>query len=219
MALGLGLMLGFDLPRTYDAPYRAESLVAFWRRWHITLSQWWRDYVYIPLGGDRRSDARVLLNLAAVMLLAGLWCGVGGHFLAWGVVHAVLLVVNRGLRLHGYDFHLPRVVRVAVTFLLVVAAWVLFRAADLSAALRYYQAMLGLLRQESGATLLPSLLYQRSSLAAMLAGAGVVWLSPQTWDFTRNLTWPKMTWAFLLLGLSVLMMLLQSPRPFIFWIF
>jgi len=219
MALGLGLMLGFELPRTYDDPYRADAPGAFWRRWHITLAQWWRDYVYIPLGGSRGSDGRVLGNLLLVMLLGGMWYGVGLHYLVWGGLHGLILVGARAIQQEGFDFHLPRVVRVAGTFLLVLLLWVLFRADDLPSALRYYEAMLGTFQDTQGAAVLPTLLYKPYYLAAMAGAPVVIWLCPQTWDYTRRLTPAKLAGALVLLGLALTVMMLAEPRPFLFWIF
>ena len=95
MAIGLGLMLGFTFAKNFDAPYRAESITEFWRRWHISLSSWLRDYLYIPLGGNRRGAARTYVNLALVMLLGGLWHGASWNFVIWGGIHGSMLALER----------------------------------------------------------------------------------------------------------------------------
>ena len=97
MAIGIGLMLGFECPRNFDAPYLADSFSDFWRRWHISLSSWLRDYLYIPLGGNRAGTGRTYLNLMIVFLLCGLWHGAGWTFLVWGAWHGFWLVVERAL--------------------------------------------------------------------------------------------------------------------------
>src|SRR6185437_3614452 len=95
MAIGLGRLLGFDFPENFNQPYRSASITEFWRRWHMTLSRWFRDYVYIPLGGNRRGPARTYVNLWIVFALCGLWHGAGLNFLVWGLYHGFLLVAER----------------------------------------------------------------------------------------------------------------------------
>ncbi len=142
MAIGLGLMFGFRFPRNFNYPYTAQSVTEFWRRWHITLSQWFRDYVYIPLGGNREGAARTYVNLVIVFLLCGFWHGAAWTFIAWGVWHGVFLVIERaGLgRLLVRSW---RPVRHIYLLLAVLLGWVLFRADSLSHAGAYYAAMFG----------------------------------------------------------------------------
>jgi alginate O-acetyltransferase complex protein AlgI len=129
MAIGLGRILGFRLPENFDRPYSAVSLTDFWRRWHITLSTWFRDYLYVPLGGSRGSTARTHLNLWIVFLATGLWHGAAWTFVCWGIYHGALLIAERvtGLRAAA-GWAAPRR---ALTLLLVIVGWVLFRADDL----------------------------------------------------------------------------------------
>lgn len=141
MAVGLGLLLGFRLPRNFNLPYRSESISEFWRRWHISLSTWLRDYLYIPLGGNRASLRRTAFNLFVTMVLGGLWHGANWTFVAWGALHGSALVVYNA-RLKG-RFSLPRKVNVALTLLVVVTGWVLFRSDSVHQALSIYSAMLG----------------------------------------------------------------------------
>jgi alginate O-acetyltransferase complex protein AlgI len=126
IALGSALLLGFVLPQNFDRPYFAGDIGTFWRRWHMSLSSWLRDYVYIPLGGSRAGRARTYANLMATMLLGGLWHGAAWHFVAWGGYHGALLSIRRAL-----DVRLPRLAGVVLTFALVTAGWVLFRANNL----------------------------------------------------------------------------------------
>jgi alginate O-acetyltransferase complex protein AlgI len=126
MAIGLGLMFNVRLPDNFDAPYRAHSIADFWRRWHITLSRFLRDYLYIPLGGNRRGETRQRFNLFVTMLLGGLWHGAGWTFVAWGGYHGVLLALNRAWVSRRPP--LPTIIARPLTFLAVVAGWVVFRA-------------------------------------------------------------------------------------------
>jgi len=142
MAIGLGLMFGFRFPRNFDYPYTAQSVTEFWRRWHITLSQWFRDYVYIPLGGNRKGPWRTYANLAIVFLLCGFWHGAAWTFILWGVWHGVFLIIERA----GFANilkHAWRPLRHAYLLLAVTLGWVLFRAETLGDAGAYYAAMFG----------------------------------------------------------------------------
>jgi len=129
MAIGLALLLGFKFPQNFDSPYAAVSVQDFWRRWHMTLSRWLRDYVYIPLGGNRKGEVRTYVNLMLTMLIGGLWHGAGWTFVVWGGLHGLYLVVGRlrgtaSERPSGWPLWRRRV----VTFHLVCLAWVFFRA-------------------------------------------------------------------------------------------
>ena len=219
MAIGLGLMLGFTFAKNFDSPYRSRSITEFWRRWHISLSTWLRDYLYIPLGGNRKGSARTYLNLATVMLLGGLWHGASWNFVIWGAIHGTMLAVER---LQGKDSAyrgLPGPVRMGVTFVIILFTWVFFRAPDLSSALEFCGAMLGIGTPQAGAGLLAGIVYKPYYLFLMLAAAGVTWLMPQTWDFTRRVTWPKIALVAGLTLISVISLTTQSFNPFIYFIF
>ena len=143
MAIGLARMFGVRFPVNFNAPYQAASIAEFWHRWHITLSAFLRDYVYIPLGGNRRGPARQHVNLMATMLLGGLWHGAAWTFVAWGGLHGMYLVVHRLWSRHA-PFALPRAVGWAVTLLAVLIAWVPFRASGAAASWRMLRGMAGL---------------------------------------------------------------------------
>jgi len=142
MAVGLGLMMGFRFPENFRAPYLSRSITEFWRRWHISLSTWLRDYLYIPLGGNRRGPGRTLVNLLVVMVLGGLWHGAAWTFILWGAWHGLLLAIERRRRLPEPEG--PRPVAVAATMAAVIVGWVLFRSASVQAALAMYAGMIGL---------------------------------------------------------------------------
>ncbi|QKI88895.1 MBOAT family O-acyltransferase [Thiomicrorhabdus xiamenensis] len=152
MAIGIALMFGIHLPMNFASPYKATSIVDFWRRWHMTLSRFLRDYLYIPLGGNRNGKARRLLNLMVTMLLGGLWHGAGWTFVVWGALHGIYLVINHSW--HQIRSKLPFMpksvgfleIRLGhlITFLAVVVAWVFFRAADIGTALSILHSMAGM---------------------------------------------------------------------------
>jgi alginate O-acetyltransferase complex protein AlgI len=143
MALGLGRLFGVKLPINFFSPYKALDIAEFWHRWHMTLSRFLREYVYFPLGGNRRGESRRELNLMIVMLVGGLWHGANWTFVLWGGLHGLLLVINRLWRDYAGPFRLPGVVAGPITFSCVVAAWIPFRAADVNGAFGIWKAMLG----------------------------------------------------------------------------
>lgn len=143
MAIGLGKMLGFDFLENFNYPYIARSIQDFWRRWHISLSSWFRDYVYIPLGGSRRGQWRQYRNLLIVFTLCGLWHGAQWTFLAWGLYHGFFLVIERLKPVKRILNALPYGVSLLYTLAVVCIGWVFFRAETLSAAFAYIGAMFG----------------------------------------------------------------------------
>ena len=129
MAIGLGLMMGFMFAKNFDSPYQSASITEFWRRWHISLSTWLRDYLYIPLGGNRLGTRRCSVNLAVVMLLGGLWHGAAWTFVIWGAVHALGRFATRELeRSAFYNDKVPKLVKQLFVFVIVTFAWIFFRA-------------------------------------------------------------------------------------------
>ncbi len=144
MAIGLGRMLGFRFPENFDAPYRARSVTEFWRRWHMTLSRWFRDYVYIPLGGNRAGPVRTYVNLFIVFALCGLWHGAAWTFVLWGVFHGTLLVIERIAKHLAPGVTVPDAVSWPATMLLVMVGWVLFRAPTIGHAWDYLGVMAGI---------------------------------------------------------------------------
>ena len=141
MAIGLGLMFGFRIPENFNRPYSAVSITDFWRRWHITLSRWFKDYLYIPLGGNRLGTPRTCLNLTIVFLLCGLWHGANWTFVLWGIYHGGFLVIERLSGLRDLSNTRYRFVRRLITLLIVMVGWVLFRSENLSQAIDFLTAM------------------------------------------------------------------------------
>jgi D-alanyl-lipoteichoic acid acyltransferase DltB (MBOAT superfamily) len=174
MALGIALLFGIVLPQNFDVPYRATSLREFWRRWHMTLSRFLRDYLYIALGGNRRGLAVQLAALFTTMALGGLWHGAGLTFVAWGVLHGVGLCA--GLVWRRASLPMPLVLGWLMTFVFVVFCWVLFRAQTFDAALRVYEALVGLAPFGHGFK------WRTIALAAAIAMIG-----PTAWDAVHRL--------------------------------
>ncbi|MBQ1264496.1 MAG: MBOAT family protein [Oscillospiraceae bacterium] len=140
MAIGVGQMFGMRLSENFNDPYMAQSVTDFWRRWHMTLSRWFRDYVYIPLGGNRKGKARQILNLLIVWLLTGLWHGASWNFVLWGLFFAVALIAEK-LFLQNLLEKLPRAVRHIYALFCILIGWVIFRSSDLASVGMYLRAM------------------------------------------------------------------------------
>jgi len=183
MALGLGRMFGIKLPLNFNSPYKAANITEFWRRWHMTLSRFLRDYLYIPLGGNRKGPARRYTNLMLTMLLGGLWHGAGWTFVFWGGLHGLYLVAHQAwMKLRGAS-ETPEDSRSALslysarmlTFLAVVIAWVFFRAADFATAQRMLASMAGLHGFDFASSYRPG-----NALASLAVLWLIVWWLPNT---------------------------------------
>lgn len=142
MAIGLGKMFGFDFPENFNFPYAARSIKDFWRRWHITLSSWFRDYLYIPLGGSRGGKFRTLLNLTIVFIITGFWHGAAWNFLIWGLIHGLFIVIERA-GLSKLLSKAPNIVGILYTCPIVIVAWVFFREENLQNSLDQINIMFG----------------------------------------------------------------------------
>ncbi|MDP2761582.1 MAG: MBOAT family protein [Sideroxyarcus sp.] len=186
MAIGLSRLFGVVLPLNFHSPYKSVNIIEFWRRWHMTLSRFLRDYLYIPLGGNRHGKLRRYLNLIITMLLGGLWHGAGWTFVVWGGLHGLYLAVNNGWhavrRKLGQDTSQPlskpaHLASVLLTFLAVTVAWVFFRAENLDTALAIVGAMLGENGNGPSHHLVNDVLTRNRLLILMLA---IVWIAPNT---------------------------------------
>lgn len=193
MAIGLSYMIGVRLPLNFNSPYKAASITEFWRRWHMTLSRFLRDYLYIPLGGNRKGAARRYFNLMATMLLGGLWHGAGWTFVIWGGLHGIYLVIHQawlGLRKRlGHNLarstSVGHVFGVSLTFLMVVVGWVFFRAQTFDGALAVLRAMFGF----NGVTLPDAIALRMGDVAPLLVKAGVVFTPGGGSSFLMNYLW------------------------------
>lgn len=183
MALGLALLFGVKLPMNFNSPYKARSIVDFWRRWHITLSTFLRDYLYIPLGGNRKGGLFRYRNLFIVMLLGGLWHGAAWTFVVWGGLHGLYLCVNHAWNktMNG-KLQLNPVATVAMTFLAVTVAWVIFRAESFEAG---FLVLAGMLGQNAAAptVLSPAMLF---SFPLLFVAALITWCAPNALELLER---------------------------------
>lgn len=176
MAVGLGLMIGIRFIQNFNDPYLSRSVTEFWTRWHISLSTWLRDYVYIPLGGNRRGSSRTYANLLITMLIGGLWHGANWTFVLWGAVHGGALAVERAFNIRARSGARSLFFLVTTT-VFVVASWVLFRSPDFKTALNMYRGMMAF----SGFGSSPDAAWQirREEILMILAGIAIIYLEPR----------------------------------------
>ncbi|MBC2710983.1 MAG: MBOAT family protein [Desulfosarcina sp.] len=184
MAIGLGMLFGFRFLENFNRPYSAVSLTDFWRRWHISLSRWFQDYLYIPLGGNRKGAARTYLNLTLVFLLCGFWHGANWTFVAWGAYHGLFLVIERIAGLRRVPEDRLRVLRRLLTLMVVVCGWVIFRCDDLGQAGRFFTAMFSLTTNELPTSLvnlldLKNTVLMLCSATALILPSGAMDTGPQ----------------------------------------
>jgi alginate O-acetyltransferase complex protein AlgI len=186
MGIGIARMFGVWLPLNFASPYKSASMIDFWRRWHMTLSRFLRDYLYISLGGNRRGGARRYLNLFVTMLLGGLWHGAGWTFVVWGALHGLYLLINHGWRSFRQKLGWPsnggvatRIAATALTFMAVLVGWVFFRADSLATALKMLSAMAG----QSGVDWSEDAALQLGVLAVLLL---IVFFAPNTQEWMAD---------------------------------
>jgi D-alanyl-lipoteichoic acid acyltransferase DltB (MBOAT superfamily) len=221
MAVGLAILFGFALPRNFRTPYASRSITEFWRRWHISLSSWFRDYLYIPLGGNRDGGARTYRNLVVVFLLCGLWHGAGWTFVLWGLWHGAFLVLERA-GLSRVLAHAPKPLAWGYSIGVVVFGWVLFRAPDLSQTLAVWRGMVGL--NHGAAASAAFQLALNAKLAWVMVAGGL--LAVVRWRRPRWLSAaaPGVVWAdnvamAALLWLCVLRVAAGTFSPFLYFRF
>jgi alginate O-acetyltransferase complex protein AlgI len=213
MAVGMSLLFGIRLPLNFDSPYRAASIQDFWRRWHMTLSRWLRDYLYIPLGGNRASSGAVYRNLLVTFLLGGLWHGAAWTFIVWGALHGVACCIQRWWASRGH--RMPGAIGVIVTFLFVNMAWVYFRAPDIATA----NALLVTMAHPHLAA--PTLMFPAWPL--LLASALIVWLCPNSQTIAAADWNARVSLSGALVGAAAIMALVSTntsvASPFIYYSF
>lgn len=225
IAIGVALLLGFRLPPNFNSPYKAVSIADFWHRWHISLSTWLRDYLYIPLGGSRKGKVRTHLNLMVTMLLGGLWHGANLKFVVWGGIHGVSLVLHKlwtshSPRVKRADSWWRRAVGAFFTFQLVSFSWIFFRSSTLSSAFD----MLGQIFTRFGTPSIPQMLVSYAKpFALMLAGFAIHWLPFRVSEGVRGWFIETTVLVKLLITVMAVLLILQlnsaELQPFIYFRF
>ncbi|HNN01439.1 MAG TPA: MBOAT family O-acyltransferase [Turneriella sp.] len=215
MATGLCLMLNIRLPQNFDSPYKSGSITEFWQRWHMTLSSWLRDYLYISLGGNRGTKFATYRNLMLTMALGGLWHGATWMFVLWGIYHGLLLAIERATGIgRGIT---PNALRIALVFLLAALGWILFRAPDLSIATVWYQKVF-LLNPTLSWDLLSIPIKHRDRFGvAFLAGLVIVFAARNTWRIAFAPSYRNVLLLVLLFALCL--PFLGDESPFLYFQF
>lgn len=211
MAVGLGRMLGFQFPQNFNSPYKASSFADFWRRWHMTLSRWLRDNLYVPLGGSRHGSARTHACLFATMLLGGIWHGAGWNYLVWGAYHGALLAVERAMGMHFPLNFLPRWIRTLLVFVAVSVGWVFFRCADFSQSGVWLRALFLVDGWGSGAPLL--------AWAVCLAVGLCVWMLRNIWERAPGPGWMESATLATSFLLCIVVACGKGSSPFLYFRF
>lgn len=220
MAIGLGHFFGFHFLENFNYPYESRSVTEFWRRWHISLSTWFREYVYIPLGGNRKGKGRQLVNIAIVWLLTGLWHGASWNFVLWGVYYAVLLLLEKTFLLKWLD-KAPRFVGHVYTCLCFVLGWVLFAITDFSA----LGAYLGHMFSGAFADGTTAYLLRCDWLVLALAVVGCTSLPRRLWEKRERAMTPALSdglrtvWVAVVLLVSIAFLVGDSYNPFLYFRF
>ncbi|MDK8181681.1 MBOAT family O-acyltransferase [Paenibacillus sp. UMB4589-SE434] len=224
MAIGLCKMMGFDIKENFNKPYISQNITEFWRRWHISLSNWMRDYIYIPLGGNRCSKFRNYFNLWVVFLISGLWHGASWTFVIWGAFHGLCIIFDKIFWL-DFSKKIPRILNIFITFILIMFSWVLFRSETIDYALNFMRSMFSMFKQ----TVDPSLeiLNISSSIYIMLLLGLIVVFIPMFTKFEKVVN--KISWVkhdvfrifiiVLLLILSISKCVSTTFSPFIYFRF
>ena len=220
MAVGLGRMLGFEFIRNFNSPYRAQSMSDFWKRWHISLTTWFTDYLYISLGGNRvKTKKRLYFNLFIVMFLSGLWHGANTTFVAWGLFHAFFLIWERTRDRQPIYQRFPLVFRMILTQITVMFAWVLFRAQNLGHAWDYWRTLVGQGSSQVTAEMLPAVVFNPYLVFSIILAAIISQLPWQAHIIAQKVTLPRMVFALSLLTLSMVAMFTQAFNPFLYFQF
>ncbi|MGE3878565.1 MAG: MBOAT family protein [Planctomycetota bacterium] len=216
MAIGLGLMIGFRFPPNFLSPYRSESITEFWRRWHVSLSSWLRDYLYVSLGGNRCGTLRTYVNLALTMLLGGLWHGAAYNFVAWGAWQGGWLVIERAVGKRALWSFLPHPLRIVCAMVVVVFGWVLFRVKTMGAAVVMTKGMIGV--AGLGSVPQPSH-YALEAHVALVLGLLLAWFAPRTESIAARFALRDVLFAIVVGLLALGQLATRTHSPFIYFQF
>lgn len=224
IAIGLSGLFGFEVKENFNFPYMSLSISEFWRRWHISLGTWFREYIYIPLGGNRKGKTRTLINLFTVFLLTGFWHGAGWNYILWGILNGVCVVAERCIRDNSIYKRIPKVVKWAVAMCIVYIGWIFFRIQSVSEIVLYFQKMVGVVQAEAVSFNFRHFLTTKMIVLSVIAVLGATVLS---FPVFRNLgdrlenskagLVLKEAVLFLLMILAVICMVNSSYSPFIYF--
>ncbi len=218
MAIGLGKMFGFEFEKNFNYPYISRSITEFWRRWHISLSTWFKEYVYIPLGGNRLGKRRMYINLFIVWTLTGVWHGAGMNFVFWGVYYALILIFEKGF-LMKYLEKIPGIIRNIYTMILVLIGWVLFASSNFTQALSYIGAMFGI---SNGGFSDDFFIYNLSSYKVLLV-VSLIAATPLPKKLWEKISKGRVSYTFVAVAVALILcvayLIDSSYNPFLYFRF
>ena len=220
MAIGLAKMLGFYFVENFNSPYKSESITDFWRRWHMSLSTFLRDYLYIPLGGNRHGNVRTHINLILTMLIGGLWHGASWNFVIWGGIHGGMLSVERMMGKDSFYGWLAKPIKVAITFFILLITWVFFRAETFGIATSYLSIMFGFgpALAATSSVLDADVLRNINTVQLIFCALGA-WAMPNTQTILHKFVWWKALIGLVLFVLAIAMMFTRGHSPFLYFQF
>ena len=219
IAVGLARTLGFYFVENFNSPYKSTSITDFWRRWHISLSTFLRDYLYIPLGGNRKGKVRTYVNLMLTMLIGGLWHGASWTFVIWGAIHGGMLAFERMLGKDSLYVKAPAIIKVPLTFFIILITWVFFRAENFEVATRYLGIMFGGGDPKPTALLLQAELLRGFNVLQLFLCAVGAWAMPNTPQILHRFTLWKAILGLVLFLAAVAMMFTRGHSPFLYFQF
>ncbi|MDE7177414.1 MAG: MBOAT family protein [Lachnospiraceae bacterium] len=217
MAMGLGRMLGFLIPRNFNNPYVSRSLSEFWRRWHITLGRWFREYVYFPLGGNRRGRGRTVINLFVVWTLTGLWHGADWNFVLWGIVFFLFLTLEKGT--YGKWLERSRLLGHIYTLLLIPVTWVIFGITDMGQLIGYLENLIGIHREEILVGTTQFFRYLKEYAPLLVACVIFITPLPEKFYWKWKDRWFTVLLLLMVFWCSVYKILSGSNNPFLYFRF
>ena len=217
MAIGLGYLFGFRYPPNFNSPYRARSITDFWRRWHISLTTWIRDYLYVPLGGNRGGTRKTYRNLALAMVLCGLWHGASWTYVLWGAYHGALLIAERVRERRPIYAGLPRFAQVGCTMILVMVGWLIFRSETIASFGHYAATLFDPRTIDLSALSYP--LVQPVSYVVLCSCALISYLGTESSALAAHARPRTYLLFFLLFGWSAVELLSQEYNPFLYFQF
>lgn len=219
MAVGLGRMMGFEFMKNFDGPYHSVSISDFWNRWHISLSTWIKDYLYIGLGGNRKGKVRTYVNLGIAMFICGVWHGAQTTFVVWGIFHGALLIWERTMGRKAIYSKMPKIVKILLTNLIVMFGWVVFRSPGLDQAVLFWKAMLGFGGGLVTTNILHSEIFSLKYSLEMIICIIIVFQPFQAHEWVRKLTPMKTILLFVLFVYAIIVMFTQAFNPFLYFQF
>jgi alginate O-acetyltransferase complex protein AlgI len=218
MAIGLGLMLNIHFPQNFNSPYKSRSITEFWQRWHMTLSSWLKDYLYISLGGNKKGRLKTYRNLFLTMVIGGLWHGSNWTFAFWGLFHGTILAIEKILKDHSpYGLRLPwgsrriEFLKIIWTFFLVNLGWIFFRASDFNSALIWLKKVFFIINEQTYSLALIPERHKDRFFIALGISLLIVFFGRNSWAIKKDLTWKRALILGFLVALTLMYMGDESP--------